>query len=280
MRTRQFLALGILFFVSAAVAPAISQTLPSPAVQAPQPQAPVPGPTPQGPATSQPDPSRIPAITVTASALEASAAWRWEHDSDTKGWSTGQSNFPIYPDGPSGLPGRQFVASYGDNGGQRYHLNFGRDVDATHFIYEANVYLVDPGQIANVEMDMNQVMADDRTVIFGTQCSAHSKTWEYTYVNSTGTHWHPSNIHCNPHDWGAKKWHKVQIAFHRDADGNVTYDWIGFDGAYTNFQGAAVLSAESLHWARGDLLLNFQIDGAQKTGIMDAYLNNLAVYRW
>jgi hypothetical protein len=277
MRTRQFLALVVLLYFAAAAAPAISQAVPPPAIPSPQTLARSAGTTPVAP---EPDPPRIPVITVTANALESSSAWRWEHDSDTKGWSTGTSNFPIYPDGSSGLPGRQFVASYGDNGGQRYHLTFGHDVDATHFIYEANVYLVDPAQIANVEMDMNQVMADDRTVIFGTQCSAHSKTWEYTYVNKTGTHWHPSNIHCNPHEWGAKKWHKVQIAFHRDGDGNVTYDWIGFDGTYTNFERATVLSAESLHWSRGELLLNFQIDGAHKTGIMDAYLNNLAVYRW
>lgn len=279
MRTRQFLALVVLLYFAAAAAPAISHAVPLPAIQSPQTPAPNPNTTPV-PASSQPGSYRIPDNAIGASELESSPDWQWEHDSDTKGWSTGHSNFPIYPDGHGGLPGRQFVTSYGNNGGQRYHLSFGRDAAATHFVYEANVYLVNPAQIANVEMDMNQVMADGRTVIFGTQCSAHSKSWEYTYVNKTGTHWRASNIHCNPHDWGTKKWHKVQIAFHRDDDGNVTYDSIGFDGVYTNFQGATVLSAESLHWSRGELLLNFQIDGAQKNGIMDAYLNNLAVYRW
>ena len=82
-------------------------------------------------------------------------------------------------------PGRQFVTWYGDKGGERYHLTFGHDTEATHFVYEANVYLVDPAEVENVEMDMNQVMADGRTVIFGTQCAAHSKSWEYTYVNNT-----------------------------------------------------------------------------------------------
>jgi hypothetical protein len=129
-------------------------------------------------------------------------------------------------------------------------------------------------------MDMNQVMSDGRTVIFGTQCAADSKTWEYTYVNSTGTHWRASNIHCNPHDWGSKKWHKIQIASHRDDDGNVTYDWVSFDGVYTDFQNASVFSTQALGWWPGELLLNFQIDGAHNAGIMDAYMNGLAIYRW
>jgi hypothetical protein len=265
MRYRQILALAAFSLLTIAAAPAQDGPQdPDPAATVPQP-----------PATS-----RIPDIAVPSLALETSIAWQGVHDDQTKGWSTGASHYPIYPDGRDGLPGRQFVASYGDKGGERYHLTFGRDAAATHFVYEANVYLVNPAEIDNVEMDMNQVMSDGRTVIFGTQCSSHSKTWEYTYVNSSGTHWHASNIPCNPHDWGTKKWHKVQLAFHRDDDGNVTYDWVGFDGVDTDFQGAAVLSAQALGWSPGELLLNFQIDGAQKTGIMDAYLNNLAIYRW
>lgn len=224
--------------------------------------------------------SRIPDTAIRSVGLETSVAWKWVHDDQTRGASTGNSNYPIYPDGKNGLPGRQFVTWYTGNGGERYHLVFGRDPNATHFVYEANVYLVEPAEIAAVEMDMNQVLQDGRTVIFGTQCSVHSKSWEYTYVNSTGTHWRPSNIPCNPQTWGTKKWHKVQIAYHRDDDGNVTYDWVCFDGAYSDFQGATVFSTQSLGWSPGELLLNFQIDGSHKSGTMDAYVNDLAIYRW
>jgi len=167
--------------------------------------------------------------------------------------------------------GRQFVTWYGDKGGQRYHLTFGKDPEATHFVYEANVYLVEPAEVENVEMDMNQVMSDGRTVIFGVQCAAHSKSWEYTYVDRSGTHWHPSNIHCNPHDWGTKKWHKIQIASHRDDGGNVTYDWVNFDGVYTDFENARVNAAQALRWTPGELLLNFQrqIDVLQFQSVVD-----------
>jgi hypothetical protein len=273
MRTWKLIALLALTLSPAAQTPATPQATPTVAQTTSAPAA-------AAPAPPQPNMAWIPDFAISSPGLETSIAWLWEHDGDTNGGSNGMSSYPIYPDGHNGLPGRQFVTWYSGNGGERYHLSFGRDAKATHFVYEANVYLVDPVQIANVEMDMNQVLADGRTVIFGTQCSAHSKSWEYTYVNRTGTHWHASNIHCNPHEWGAKKWHKVQIAFHRDEDGNVTYDWVGFDGVYTSFQGATVPSAEALHWTPGELLLNFQIDGARNSGVMDAYLNNLAIYRW
>ena len=260
MSQRQFLACAIIFIASASALA----------------QAPPPAP----PTQSLVDSSRIPDIAIPSLGLEQSGSWQWVHDSDTRGASTGQSHYPIYPDGMNGVPGRQFVTWYSGNGGERYHLTFGHDVNATHFIYETNVYLVEPKEIAAVEMDMNQVLADGRTVIYGVQCSVHSKSWEYTYVNSTGTHWHASNIPCNPQDWGTKKWHKVQIASHRDDDGNVTYDWVNFDGTYSDFQNATVFSAESLGWPQGELLLNFQINGSHKSGTMDAYLNSLAIYRW
>jgi hypothetical protein len=304
MRNRPFIALPFILSAAAALAtaaaispvlalaqapagstgPSTTSILPPPPVSSTPPPA-VVAPVNTARATSSSAASaatngRIPAFAIPSLGLETSVAWRWVHDDQTKGASKGESEYPIYPDGRSGLPGRKFVTWYDGKGGERYHLTFGRDESATHFVYEANVYLVDPKEIANVEMDMNQVMSDGRTVIFGTQCAVDSKSWEYTYVNKTGTHWHRSNIKCNPQTWGTKQWHKVQIASHRDDSGNVTYDWIGFDGVYTDFQDATVFSAESLGWFPGELLLNFQIDGAHITGTMDAYLNNLAVYRW
>ena len=107
--------------------------------------------------TAGTDTSRIPATAIPALGLETSMAWKSDHDEQTRGRVHGQlalSHLSRWQEGP---PGRQFVASYG-NGGERYHLIFGRDTNATHFVYEANVYLVDPAEIANVEMDMNQVL--------------------------------------------------------------------------------------------------------------------------
>lgn len=78
--------------------------------------------------------------------------------------------------------------TYSARGGERWHISFVKDANATPFVYDTYVSIVDPSQIGNIEMDMNQVMSDGRTVIFGTQCSNCSKTWEHTIVSGS-THW-------------------------------------------------------------------------------------------
>jgi hypothetical protein len=50
---------------------------------------------------------------------------------------------------------------------------------------------------------------------------------------------------------------------------------------YSDFQNATVNSALSLGWAIGDLLINFQIDGANTgSGSNTIYTDKLIVYRW
>jgi hypothetical protein len=187
----------------------------------------------------------------------------------------------VYPaTTPSGDDAREFYMTYSSRGGERWHISFAKDATATHFVYDTYVYFTDPSQVANVELDMNQVLADGRTVIFGTQCSSYSQTWEYTIV-SGGTHWKSSNIACNPKNWTANTWHHVQIASHRDNGGVVTYDWVNFDSTHSDFKDATGVSAEALGWAKGDLLINFQLDGAAKdSGAITAYAHKLTVYRW
>src|SRR6476469_938179 len=89
-------------------------------------QGPAPGPPSPGPPSPPSEPSRIPEYAIPSLGLETSVAWKEVHDEQTKGSSTGQTNYPVFPDGRNGVPGRQFVTWYGDKGGQRYHLTFGR----------------------------------------------------------------------------------------------------------------------------------------------------------
>jgi len=175
---------------------------------------------------------------------------------------------------------REAFSTYSDHGGEIYHLSFAKDTTVSNFVYDTYIYLDDPSQIENIEMDMNQVMSDGRTVILATQCAGTSGTFEYTTISKGGTHWHPSNIPCNPKNWTAKTWHHVQIATHRDDSGNVTYDWVNLDGTATNFKNATGPSAENLGWPTGDLLLNFQLDGAGTSGSITAYIDELTIHRW
>jgi hypothetical protein len=224
--------------------------------------------------------TRIPSNAIASGDLNASTRWQWNHDPGTPGTSQGSTVYPV-----AGLSSdnvaREFYMTYSARGGEIYHVSFATDKVATHFVYDANVYVADPSQLANLEMDMNDVTADGKTIILGTQCSTYSKSWEYTLAASGHPHWHASNIPCDPMKWSANTWHHIQIASHRDNSGNATYDWVGVDGQYTDFQNATGPDALSLGWAIGDLLINFQIDGSSKTsGSNTLYTDKLIVYRW
>ncbi len=222
----------------------------------------------------------IPSDATSSGELDGSTDWEWNHDPGTPGSSTGSTAYPISSPSMDGAA-RKLYFTYSDSGGEIYHLTFAHDTTATHFVYDTYIYLTDPTQVENIEMDMNQVTSDGETVILATQCASGSGTWEWTVVSNGGTHWHPSNIPCDPKTWTANTWHHVQIATHRDDAGNVTHDWVSLDGTTTNFQNAVGPSAEGLGWAMGDLLLNFQLDGAGAgSQPITAYIDKMTIYRW
>jgi hypothetical protein len=219
----------------------------------------------------------IPASAIGSADLDGKQ-WAYERDSATPGSARGSTVYPaatpLYDDA------RKFYMTYSSHGGERWHVSFAKDASATHFIYDTYVYVVDPSQVANIELDMNQVMSNGATVIYGTQCSSYTRTWEYTVV-SGGSHWKSSNIPCNPKNWAANTWHHVQIASHRSSTGVVTYDSVNLDGSHHVFDNATGYSAEHLGWAHGDLLINFQLDGANRgSGSITAFIHKMTIFRW
>jgi hypothetical protein len=229
-------------------------------------------------ATSSTSSGNIPSNAVATNDLDTSGSWQGEHDAGTPGTSQGSTVFPattpVYDDA------RKFYMTYTSRGGERWHLSFAKDASSTHFVLDTYVYVANPDQLANLELDLNQVMSNGKTVIFGTQCSNYSGTWEYTYYSS-GFHWHTSNIPCTPRTWAANTWHHIQIAFHRDSSGNATHDWVSVDGKQTSFSGATGMAAASLGWATGSLVLNVQMDGYSKTsGSVTSYFHKTTFYRW
>jgi hypothetical protein len=233
---------------------------------------------------------------VTASALASSAVtasipsnatnsgildgknWIGQKDGGTPGTAHFSSVYPART--PSGDSARKFYMTYTRHGGVRWHISFAKSASATHFVYDTYVYLANPSQVANIELDMNQVMSDGRTVILGMQCSSYSNRWEFAYVKS-GTHWRASSIPCNPKTWKANTWHHVQIASHRSSTGVATYDYVNLDGAHHAFSNATVNAAEHLGWAPGTLLINFQLDGASAgSGSITAFAHKMTVFHW
>jgi hypothetical protein len=145
------------------------------------------------------------------------------------------------------------------------------------------VYVASPSDgIANLEFDMNQVLANGQTVIYGFQCDGYSSTWDYTENSGSPAayvdHWLHSTAACNPGQWTTDTWHHLQVTYSRDDAGNVTYHSVWFDGAEQDID-ATVPSAFALGWG-SVLLTNFQVDGVGATGSSTVYIDNLTVSRW
>jgi hypothetical protein len=178
---------------------------------------------------------------------------------------------------------RELSMSYSNSGGEIWHLSFGSDTQATHFVYDNYIYIEQTSSLGNLEMDMNQVIANGDTVIYGVQCDGYSGTWDYTINTGTPTNpydtWMHSNIPCNPRNWAPNVWHHVQIAYSRTSTGVVTYESVWFDGKQSDFNNATGNSAFALGWG-ASLVTNFQIDGLGSSGSVKAYFDKLTVSRW
>jgi hypothetical protein len=221
----------------------------------------------------------IPSNAVNSGSLEAKSGWRGVHDSGTPGSSHGSMVYPATT--PVYDNAREYYMTYTARGGERWSLSFAKDSGATHFVLDTYVYVVNPSQLANLELDLNQVLSNGKTVIMGTQCSGFNKVWEWTAYQNGHYGWHKSSIACNPMSWSAKTWHHIQIGFHRDSSGVVTHDWVSMDGKKSSFSGAKANAAKSMGWEPKTLQMNVQMDGYSKSsGSVKIYLHKTTFYRW
>jgi hypothetical protein len=240
-----------------------------------------PAPPPASPAPTANGPT-IPSNAVAVTAIQSLAAWQADHDDASgSGTSTGAMNLVATPS-QSGSA-RSFDTSYTNYGNERYHVSFDSDPTAANFLYDAWVYVASPSDgIANLEFDMNQVLPNGQTVIYGFQCDGYSSTWDYAENSGSPAayvdHWLNSTAACNPRDWATDTWHHLQVTYSRDDAGNVTYQSVWFDGAEQGIN-ATVPSAFALGWD-SVLLTNFQVDGVGATGSSTVYIDNLTVSRW
>lgn len=223
-----------------------------------------------------------PSGVIAANSLQTLSQWAWNSDPGTPGFSIGSSAIVAAPS-LSGAA-RKYSMSFKNLGGEIFHTTFGADPNSTHFVYDVQVMITNPAAVANIEMDMNQVLANGNTVIYGVQCDGYSGTWDYTVNLGTPIipidSWVHSNAACpRPSTWAPNTWHHIQIAYSRDNAGIVTYQSVILDGVESDFAGATGNSAFKLGWG-SVLLTNFQLDGLGTSGSTTAYLDNLTVYRW
>jgi hypothetical protein len=224
----------------------------------------------------------IPSGAISVSALQTLSNWQATSDSASSGSASGTTVLGNSPSRSGNA--RKFATSYSNYGSERYSASFGDDTGSSNFLYDGWVYISGSSSgIANIEMDMNQVMPNGQTVIFGFQCDGWQGTWDYTANNGSPQHpadvWLHSTASCNPRQWSTNAWHHVQVSYSRDSSGNVTYKSVWLDGVESIIN-ATVPSAFALGWSP-TILTNFQVDGeTASAGSSTVYLDQLVIYRW
>jgi hypothetical protein len=224
----------------------------------------------------------VPSDAVSVNSIQAQSGWIAVDDPGTDGSASGAMAMVGSPSISGSALELDTTSTY--YGGERYYASFGDDTTSTNFVYDGWVYLdSSSGSIATLEMDLNQVMANGETVIFGFQCDGWAGTWDYTENAGTPTapvdKWVPSTATCNVQTWAQNTWHHVQISYSRDDSGNVTYQSVWLDGNEQQIN-ATVPSAFALSWAPA-VLTNFQVDSFNPgTSTSTVYLDNLTVSRW
>lgn len=229
-----------------------------------------------------PPTSMVPSNAGKVSQIQTLGNWKDANDTATGGGvSSGVSNMVSSPS-LSGYA-REFATTFSNASGERYYASFGTDTEAQNFLYDGWVYLANPSSaVANLEMDMNQVMANGQTVIFGFQCDGDSGTWDYTLNAGTPQQpidrWRHSSAGCNPRQWSTNTWHHVQIGYSRDTAGNVTYKSVWLDNIEEDLY-VTVPSAFALGWGP-TLLTNLQLDGLGAAGASTVYMDDLTISWW
>jgi hypothetical protein len=208
-------------------------------------------------------------------------SWTLANDPGNGGSSSGKMSLVGSPS-RSGAT-RQTVTSYKNAGGERYWVSFGDDTSSTNFVYDGWVYLPSSAtNLANLEMDMNSVMPNGQTVIYGFECDGYNNKWDYTENKGTPAKpvdtWVQSKAACKMSSWSRNTWHHVQVEYSRNDSGAVTYQAVWLDGVKSTI-GATVKSAFALGW-QPTLLTNLQVDGKGSSGSITVYLDDLTISRW
>ena len=178
---------------------------------------------------------------------------------------------------------RRFETSFSSGGDERYSISFADDVNAKNFFYDAWVYFTSSAsKLGNLELDVNQVMADGKTLLVGVQCDGYTGHWDYTVNTGSASkvkpHWYPkSGSSCNPRSWSQGKWHHVQYSFSRDDSGYITYHSVWLDGHEIPIN-AKAFGAADLGWGP-TINTQFQIDG-MGSGTVTSYVDSLKISRW
>jgi len=196
------------------------------------------------------------------------------HDGGTPGDSSGSTSLGKSPDN---VASRKFTFSWQNGGGEIWSTDLAVDGTRNNFMYETSVWIENPAILGNLELDINHVMPDGRTVIIGFQCDGYRKVWD---GYGEATKWYPTNVPCDLRKWPAKTWMHIQVAYHHDTNGVLTYDWVALNGQVSRFVGATAPAARAMGWGKNVVQTQFQLDGLGAGGSNTVYATNMNLARW
>lgn len=219
----------------------------------------------------------IPPSSKSSGILDNSSLWKAEKDGGTPGTVTSNAMKFLGPD-----LGRAFTAVQSGKAGFRWSNHFTNNASPMNFCYDLEVEFADPTQIGQLELDMNQVLADGRNCFLCVQFDTNSGTIQYTTTPNNKCHWNSSKLTHNLKSWPPNTSKHIRIFTHRDAAGMVYYDGIEIDEVYQPFGLPPVQSAfvPSPPWPVGTMLINFQTNGANAKGTMQSIAKNIEVFYW
>lgn len=221
----------------------------------------------------------IPSDAQSNSAIQVHANWKGVHDAATPGSASGSMSLVGSPSYNG--TARRFVTKFSGSGGYRYSDSFGEDTTSSNFVYDGWVFIKSGSKIANLELDLNQVLDNGSVMIYAFQCAGYSGVWEYGSNSGSAKHshakWVKSSVACNPNSWAKDTWHHVQIAYSRSSSGNITYKTVTLDGTQHSIN-KTVFGLFDLSWGHV-IQTNFQVDGSG-SGESTLYLDDLKVYHW
>lgn len=232
--------------------------------------------------------------------------WQTQPDCDTPGNKTGSTTTVSTPIYGADSTSREFTMTTGPSGGSsgggvRWFdqaitpANYPTEPSATHFQYDAYVYLVDNTQVMNIEMDINHsINATDVLYIMGVQCNLQRGVWQVT-----ASRWVDTPVPCTRSQVTSGVWHHFQIQSHHDPNSGaeVYYDAVAIDGnpvditkcqqpsgsVYSSSEPTVSCLSEVRHpspaWS--DFIgPNFQLDEMNASGTATAYVDTFSVFYW
>jgi hypothetical protein len=141
------------------------------------------------------------------------------------------------------------------------------DTTSTHFAYDLDFYVDNPGASQALEFDVNQAIGNNRYV-WGTECNfkdgGHWDIW-----NDQNGQWEPTSVPCHP--VSANAWHHLTWLFERQGT-QVHYVSVTLDGKTYNVD---AWRQYQTHYGGNGIDVAFQLDGDYQQSPYKVWLDNV-----